>query len=193
MMEYFLVREANMREDRILKLPKFTNYKELLKKYDFNLSKAKDIECIDIEENLKLKLYKDIYTTEFPMISQKFYDIFKEFFIDELKTKNLILMDRNIGTQLDYYYPILDRVDCLSDETKLNSFDEDISVNRLHNLDFNMVKEIILDRSKMENIRNEAFYIENFKKDILVVNLYIAELLLRNQINGLELKRLKIK
>lgn len=192
-MEYFLIREKNIKENRVFKNAKLLNYKEIFSDNDKNYLNAQEYEFISVKDEFKLKLYQDIYTQEFPMISQKFYDIFKEFFEEKLKTKKIIVNDNLIATQYKYYYPILDRVDCLSDETKLNSFDEDISVNRLHNLEFNMVNEIILDESKMRNIKNEAFYIENFKKDILVVNLYIAELLLRNQIIGLELKRLQIK
>lgn len=191
-MDYFLVLEdMDLKSDRIFKIPNFTNYSKLLNKYDFDYSKALNDEFLIVEEDFNLKKYKDFYGDKFPIISEKFHEFFKEFF-EEVVFKNVIVTDNIITSQFRYYYPVLDKVDCLSSKTKVNSFNEDIDINKLINLDINMVREIILDKEKLKKLDLDAFYIENFKKDYMVVNLYIAEMILRNNLEGIKLKRLKL-
>ncbi|WXR61480.1 hypothetical protein WG909_14415 [Peptostreptococcaceae bacterium AGR-M142] len=191
-MDYFLVLEdMDLKSDRIFKIPNFTNYSKLLNKYDFDYSKALNDEFLIVEEDFNLKKYKDFYGDKFPIISEKFHGFFKEFF-EEVVFKNVIVTDNIITSQFRYYYPVLDKVDCLSSKTKVNSFNEDIDINKLINLDINMVREIILDKEKLKKLDLDAFYIENFKKDYMVVNLYIAEMILRNNLEGIKLKRLKL-
>lgn len=191
-MDYFLVLEdMDLKSDRIFKITNFTNYSKLLNKYDFDYSKALNDEFLIVEEDFNLKKYKDFYGDKFPIISEKFYEFFKEFF-EEVVFKNVIVTDNIITSQFRYYYPVLDKVDCLSSKTKVNSFNEDIDINKLINLDINMVREIILDKEKLKKLDLDAFYIENFKKDYMVVNLYIAEMILRNNLEGIKLKRLKL-
>lgn len=193
-MDYFLVtQDDEFKGDKVFKLPRFTNYKNLLKTYDFDYSKALENEFLYVEDEYAFKKYKDIYTSEFPIISENFYAFFKEFFKDNIVFKNVIITDNEVSSQLKYYYPALNKVDCLNKETKLNSFNTDIDVNRLKDLDLNMIDELILDYDKLTNLNLDAFYIENFKKDIMIVNLYIAELILRKRLNGVALKRLRIK
>lgn len=193
-MDYFLVtQDDEFKGDKVFKLPRFINYRKLLKTYDFDYSKALENEFLYVEDEYVFKKYKDIYTSEFPIISENFYVFFKEFFKDDIVFKNLIITDNEVSSQLKYYYPALNKVDFLNKETKLNSFNTDIDVNRLKDLDLNMIGELILDYEKVTNLNLDAFYIENFKKDIMVVNLYIAELILRKRLNGVALKRLKIK
>lgn len=191
-MDYFLVLEdMDLKSDRFFKIPNFTNYSKLLNKYDFDYSKALNDEFLIVEEDFNLKKYKDFYGDKFPIISEKFHEFFKEFF-EEAVFKNVIVTDNIITSQFRYYYPVLDKVDCLSSKTKVNSFNEDIDINKLINLDINMVREIILDKEKLKKLDLDAFYIENFKKDYMVVNLYIAEMILRNNLEGIKLKRLKL-
>ncbi|WXR60892.1 hypothetical protein WG909_11395 [Peptostreptococcaceae bacterium AGR-M142] len=193
-MDYFLVtQDDEFKGDKVFKLPRFINYRKLLKTYDFDYSKALENEFLYVEDEYVFKKYKDIYTSEFPIISENFYVFFKEFFKENIVFKNVIITDNEVSSQLKYYYPALNKVDCLNKETKLNSFNTDIDVNRLKDLDLNMIGELILDYEKVTNLNLDAFYIENFKKDIMVVNLYIAELILRKRLNGVALKRLKIK
>lgn len=191
-MDYFLLLEdMDLKSDKIFKIPNFKNYSKLLNKYDFDYSKALNDEFLIVEEDFNLKKYKDFYGDKFPIISENFHKFFKEFF-EEPVFKNVIVTDNIMTSQFRYYYPVLNKVDCLSSQTKLNSFNQNMDINDLKDLEINMVCDLILDRKKLDELDLDAFYIENFKKDIMVVNLYIAEMILRNNLEGIKLKRLKL-
>lgn len=95
----------------------------------------------------------------------------------EILFKTVPLIDLKYKKQGNYYMPIFEEVECLSEKAELN-------------LNKTVVKKIILDKEKIKN--KKIFEIKESEKTLVVVRLEVAESLLRREFKGMSLKRLEV-
>ena len=92
--------------------------------------------------------------------------------------KTIPLVDLAHERQENYYVPIVEDLECLSENAELN-------------LNKTVVKKIILDKGKIKN--KKIFKIKERSKTLVVVRLDVAESLLRREFKGMCLKRLEVE
>ena len=92
--------------------------------------------------------------------------------------KTTPLIDLSYERQGNYYLPIFEEIECLSEKAEL-------SLNKT------VVKKIILDKEKIKE--KKIFKIKESEKTLIVVRLDVAESLLRREFKGMCLKRLEVE
>lgn len=92
--------------------------------------------------------------------------------------KTIPLIDLHHKKQENYYMPIFEEIECLSEKAEMN-------------LNKTVVKKIILDKEKIKG--KKVFKIKESSKTLVVVRLDVAESLLRREFKGMCLKRLEIE
>jgi hypothetical protein len=100
-----------------------------------------------------------------------------EFYDDTVLWKCVPLMDYKMERQETYWLPLIDKIDYLSDETE---FYGDGSL-----------KKLVLDKEKIGTQR--IFRVNTIREKIVVVNLDIAESILRRSFAGVQLEAVLLK
>jgi len=92
--------------------------------------------------------------------------------------KTIPLVDLAHERQENYYVPIVEDLECLSENAELN-------------LNKTVIKKIILSKEKIKN--KKIFKIKESSKTLVVVRLDVAESLLRREFKGICLRRLEVE
>ena len=96
-----------------------------------------------------------------------------EIYDDSPVWKCVALLDHVLKKQSIYWLPLLDKIDCVSDETE---FYKDKSL-----------KKLVLDKEKIGN--SKIFRVASISRKLVVVNLDIAESILRRFFQGIKLEK----
>ena len=94
--------------------------------------------------------------------------------------KTLALIDKVHNKQVNYYLPIVEELEVLSEATEFN-------------LNKTVVRKLILDEEKMKQLSKKIFKIKESSKPLIIVRLDIAESLLRRNFKGIKLERVEIR
>ncbi|AQS08719.1 hypothetical protein CLOBY_08290 [Clostridium saccharobutylicum] len=130
-----------------------------------------NVKCTDETEFL------DILDRNLFLISEKMKKIIEKY-DSGILFKIIPLIDLTHDRQENYYMPIFEEIECLSEKAELN-------------LNKTVVKKIILDKEKIKG--KKIFKIKESSKTLVVVRLDVAESLLRREFKGVCLKRLEIE
>ncbi|WP_252248244.1 hypothetical protein [Clostridium sp. ZBS20] len=120
--------------------------------------------------------FLDILDRNLFLISKEIKKIIEKY-DSEILFKTIPLIDLPHERQENYYMPIFEEIECLSEKAELN-------------LNKTVVKKIILNKEKIRN--KKIFKIKESSKTLVVIRLDVAESLLRREFKGMCLKRLEI-
>jgi len=174
-MDYFLLKQ----DQRYTNTPNLMDVFNKIDVRNINLLKSHKIENIMIF-NVKCDegtQFLDVLDRRLFLISEKMKEIIEKY-NEEIIFKIIPLIDSYSERQENYYLPIFEEVDALSENAELN-------------LDKTVVKKIILDKEKIQG--KKIFKIKGSSKPLIVVRLDIAESLLRRGFKGISLEMLDIE
>lgn len=174
-MDYFLLKQ----DERYKNTPIITDVFNNIDVRNINLLNAHKIEdmiifnvkCDDETEFL------DILDRNLFLISEEMKKIIEKY-DSGIIFKTMPFIDLPHERQENYYLPIVEEVDCLSENAELN-------------LNKNVIKKIILSKEKIKN--KKIFKIKESSKTLIVIRLDVAESLLRRNFKGIFLERLDIE
>ena len=173
-MNYFLLKQ----DEDYINAPVLMDVFNKLDVRNINLLKAHKIDDILIfntkcDEETE---FLDILDRNLFLISEKMKKIIEKY-VPEILFKTVPLIDLKYKKQENYYMPIFEDIECLSEKAELN-------------LNKTVVKKIILDKEKIKG--KKIFRIKESSKALVVVRLDVAESLLRREFKGMCLQRLEI-
>ncbi|BBK76107.1 imm11 family protein [Clostridium butyricum] len=173
-MDYFLLKkdERYRNTPRIKSLFKYINVDNI---NIFNADKIDDAVILQVEAD-DYCVFTDIIDTQIFMVCERMQKIISKY-DPEIIFKILPLIDRRHDRQENYYLPIIEEIEALSDRSKLN-------------MNKTVVEKIVLDKSKISG--QKIFRIKESEKPLIVVSLDVAESLLRRKFKGISLERLEI-
>ncbi|OOM74736.1 DUF1629 domain-containing protein [Clostridium sp. BL-8] len=173
-MDYFLLKQ----DEEYTNAPVLMDVFSKLDVRNINLLNAHKIEDIIIF-NVKCHEeteFLDILDKNLFLISEEMKKIIEKY-DSGILFKTVPLIDLQYKKQGNYYMPIFEELECLSEKAELN-------------LNKTVVKKIILDKEKIKN--KKIFKIKESEKTLVVVRLEVAESLLRREFKGMSLKRLEV-
>ena len=173
-MDYFLLKQ----DEEYINTPKLLDVFNSIDVRNINLLNAHKIEdilifnvnCDDRTEFL------DILDRNLFLISEGMKKIIEKY-DSRIIFKIIPLIDLAHERQENYYMPIFEDLECLSEKAELN-------------LNKTVVKKIILDNQKIKG--KKIFKIKESVKNLIVVRLDVAESLLRREFKGICLERLEL-
>jgi len=174
-MDYFLLKQ----DEEYTNAPRLMDVFKNMDVRNNNLLNAHKIEEIVIF-NVKCDNeteFLDIIDRNLFLISEEMKKIIEKY-DSEIIFKTIPLIDLPHERQENYYMPIFEEIECLSEKAELN-------------LNKTVVKKIILDKEKIKN--KKIFKIKESSKILVVVRLDVAESLLRREFKGMYLERLEIE
>jgi len=174
-MDYFLLKQ----DERYTNTPRLMDLFNKMNVRNINLLNAHKIEDILI---FKVKVdekseFLDIIDNQLFLISKPVKEIIEKY-DGGILFKTLALIDQLHNKQENYYLPILEELEVLSDAAELN-------------LNKTVVKKIILNKEKIKD--KKIFKIKESSKTLIVVRLDVAESLLRRNFKGIKLERLEVE
>ncbi|OOM73572.1 hypothetical protein CLPUN_44680 [Clostridium puniceum] len=174
-MDYFLLKQ----DERYGKTPRLIDVFKNIDVRNINLLNAHKIDGMVIfnikcDEGTK---FLDILDTQLFLISEGMKKIIEKY-NTEIIFKIIPLINVEHERQENYYLPIIEEVDCLSENAELN-------LNRT------VVKRIILSTEKIKG--KKIFKIKESSKTLIVIRLDVAESLLRRNFQGICLERLELE
>ena len=92
--------------------------------------------------------------------------------------KGMKLWDKESGVNANYFLPILDEVDCMSDKTELNSVG-------------NRIVKLVLDKEKIGT--KVVFKIKGYDRKGIVGRMDFVESILRRDARGIKLEEILIE
>lgn len=117
-------------------------------------------------------VYPDFIETPFPLISNEIKKIFSNY-ESHMQCNCVILSDQILKVQHIYWLMLLEKIDCIDEQTE---FYKD-----------NSLKHLVLNKKKIGH--RKIFWVGGIREKRLVINLDVAESLLRRPINGITLER----
>ena len=174
-MDYFLLKQ----DERYTNTPRLMDLFNKVDVRNINLLKAHKIEDIII---FKVKVdgkseFLDILDNQLFLISKAMKEVIEKY-DSGILFKTLALIDQLHNKQENYYLPIVEELDALSDAAELN-------------LNKTVVKKLILNKEKIHG--KKIFKIKESSKTLIVVRLDVAESLLRRNFKGIKLERLEVE
>ncbi|MBU3134565.1 hypothetical protein KPL40_19335 [Clostridium gasigenes] len=174
-MDYFLLKQ----DERYTNTPRIIDAFKKIDVRNINLLNAHKIEDIIIfkvqaDDNCE---FLDILDSQLFLISYEMKRIIEKHNRDIL-FKTLPLIDQLHDRQENYYLPIFEEIEALSDNAELN-------------LNKTVVKKIVLDKEKIQD--KKIFKIKESSKTLIVVRLDVAESLLRRGFKGIKFERLQVE
>ena len=140
-----------------------------------NAHKIDDILIFNVKCNENTE-FLDILDRNLFLISEKMKKIIEKY-DPKMLFKTIPLINLYLKKQENYYMPIFQEIECLSERAELN-------LNRT------VVKKIILDKEKING--KKIFKIKESEKTLIVVRLDVAESLLSREFRGMCLNRLEV-
>ncbi|WP_160690541.1 hypothetical protein [Clostridium sp. C2-6-12] len=173
-MDYFLLKQ----DEEHINTPKLLDVFNSIDIRNINLLNAHKIEDILIfNVNCDDKTeFLDILDRNLFLISEDMKKIIEKY-DSGIIFKIIPLIDLPHERQENYYMPIFEEIECLSEKAELN-------------LNKTVVKKIILDKEKIKG--KKIFKIKESVKNLIVVRLDVAESLLRREFKGICLERLEL-
>lgn len=174
-MDYFLLKQ----DERYTNTPRIL---DIYNKIDFrninllNAHKIEDITICNVKCNEETK-FLDVLDSQRFIISENMKRILEKYNA-EIIYKSIPLIDSHNQRQENYYLPIFQEIEALSEKAELN-------------LDKTVVKKIILDSKKIQG--KKIFKIKESLKPLIVLRLDVAESLLRRRFKGICLEQLDIE
>ena len=168
-MKYFLLQE----EETCKNIPRILNWYQTAAEEDIDLDKfseVKDKTLLRIHSS-KETMFTGVLTHPFLMIHEDIFEIINKY-ESGIPNKRLILLDEEEGLSQLYYLPLLRKLDCLSEKSVISN-------------DKSKYKKIVLDGKKIKG-RN-IFWILGHASVIPIVNLDLAESILRRGAKGIQL------
>lgn len=166
-MKYFLVKQNESQKD----MPKISNWykkvdKHSLDKREYNKIPYRTVLSIDPNSNVK---FVDIIICPFLLISK---DLKKLIILFEpnLKFKEFFLQDSINGKMKEYFFPLLESIDCLYKDS-------------IFNLDKSVIKKGIIDESKLKD--KAIFLIKNMNSQQIVMRMDLVEAIIRRDYTGI--------
>lgn len=174
-MDYFLLKQ----DEEYTNTPRLMNVFNTIDVRNINLLNAHKIEEVIIfnfkcDEGAE---FLDILDRNLFLVSEEMKKIIEKY-DPEILFKTIPLIDLPNDRQENYYMPIFEDIECLSENADLN-------------LNKTVVKKIILDKEKIKG--KKIFKIKESSKIFVVVRLDVAESLLRREFKGICLERLEIE
>lgn len=174
-MEYFLLKQ----DERYTNTPRILDITNKIDFRNINLVNAHKIEDIIIcnvkcDEETR---FLDVLDSQRFLISENMKKILEKF-NEKIVFKTVPLIDLYNKRQENYYLPIFEEVEALSERAEFN-------------LDKTIVKKIVLDNKKIQG--KKIFQIKESVKPLIVVRLDVAESLLRRRFKGIRLEELVIE
>lgn len=174
-MDYFLLKQ----DERYTNTPRLVDLFNKIDVRNINLLKAHKIDDIIV---FKVKVdekseFLDIMDNQLFLISKPMKGIIEKYDRDIL-FKTLALIDQLHKRQENYYLPIVEELEALSDAAELN-------------LNKTVVKKLILNKEKIQG--RKIFKIKESSKTLIVVRLDVAESLLRRNFKGIKLERVEVR
>ena len=174
-MDYFLLKQ----DERYANTPRLIDVFNKMDVRNINLLKAHKIEDIIV---FKVKVdekseFLDILDNQLFLISKPMKEIIEKY-DSSILFKTLALIDQLHNIQKNYYLPIVEELDALSDAAELN-------------LNKTVVKKLILNKEKIQG--RKIFKIKESSKPLIVVRLDVAESLLRRNFKGIKLERVEVR
>ncbi|AGX44145.1 hypothetical protein [Clostridium saccharobutylicum] len=173
-MDYFLLKQ----DEEYTNVPRLMDVFNTIDVRNINLLKAHKIDDVVIF-NVKCDdetEFLDILDRNLFLISKEMKKIIEKY-DSEILFKTTPLIDLPHERQENYYMPIFEEVECLSENAELN-------------LNKTVVKKIILDKEKIKG--KKIFKIKESSKSLVIVRLDVAESLLRREFKGMCLERLEV-
>ncbi|OOM11684.1 hypothetical protein [Clostridium saccharobutylicum] len=173
-MDYFLLKQ----DEEYTNAPRLMDVFNTVDVRNINLLKAHKIDDVVIV-NVKCDdetEFLDILDRNLFLISKEMKKIIEKY-DSEILFKTTPLIDLPHERQENYYMPIFEEVECLSENAELN-------------LNKTVVKKIILDKEKIKG--KKIFKIKESSKSLVIVRLDVAESLLRREFKGMCLERLEV-
>ncbi|WP_438347714.1 hypothetical protein ACP8HI_18850 [Paenibacillus sp. FA6] len=93
-------------------------------------------------------------------------------------TKLVVLIDRTMQKQSEYYLPIFKEISCLSPNTEFHH-------------DHTTIKRLVLQESQIQN--HQIFQIKESEKPLIVIRLDVAESIFRRGFTGICLDRISVE
>ena len=174
-MNYFLLKQ----DERYTNTPRII---DLFKKMDvrninlLNAHKIEDIMIFKVNTSDRSE-FLDILDNQLFLISKPLKEIIEKY-NSGILFKTLALIDQLHNKQENYYLPIVEELDALSDKAELN-------------LNKTVVKKLILNKEKING--KKIFKIRESSKPLIVVRLDVAESLLRRNFKGMKLERIEVE
>lgn len=171
-MKYFLIEKNSI----IKNVPEVINwYKRFNKKAldDKEYEKIPYRTTLQIKENNNVK-FIDIILNPFFMVSEELKNLLA-IFEPNLKYKVIFLIDSENKKMGQYFIPLLDKIDCLSESSEFN-------------LDKTIIKKGIIDEKKLKD--KAIFMIDNMKSQQIVMRMDLVEAILRRDFLGMRIKEL---
>ena len=174
-MDYFLLKQ----DERYTNTPMLMDVFKNIDVRNINLLNAHKIEEMIIfnvkcDEETK---FLDMLDRNLFLISEDMKKIMEKY-NPQIIFKSIPLIDLEHERQENYYLPIIEELDCLSENSEFN-------LNRT------IVKKIILDKEKIKG--KKIFKIKESSKTLIVIRLDVAESLLRRNFKGICLERLELE
>lgn len=172
-MDYFLLKQ----DKRYKNVPVLKDVQKSIDFRNINLLNAHKIEDVTTlyvngDENTS---YLDVLDDKLYLISEDLQEILQKYAPAAI-FKMVFLIDFDHDQQGNYYLPIFEEVEALSEESEFN-------------LDKSVIKKLVLDAEKIKG--KKIFKIKESDKTLIVVRLDVAESILRRDFEGICLERVE--
>lgn len=174
-MDYFLLKQ----DERYTNTPRLVDIFNKIDVRNINLLKAYKIEDIIVFKvnTSDRSEFLDILDNQLFLISKPMKEIIEKY-DSGILFKTLALIDQLHNRQENYYLPIVEELEVLSDAAEFN-------------LNKTVVKKLILNKEKIQG--RKIFKIKESSKPLIVVRLDVAESLLRRNFKGIKLERVEVR
>ncbi|MBW6409681.1 hypothetical protein [Clostridium weizhouense] len=174
-MDYFLLKQ----DERYTNTPRLKDifYKINIRNINrLNADKIDDVIIFQVTAEERCE-YLDVLDKQLFLISEKIMKIISKYDTDII-LKILPLIDSKRDRQENYYLPIFEDIEALSEKSEFN-------------LNKTIVKKIVLNKKNIEG--KKIFRIKESEKTLIVVRLDVAESLLRRKPRGISLEKLEVE
>lgn len=172
-MDYFILEQ----DKRYINTPFILNLGKTIDKRKINRensSDIKDIMVLFVDGKRKIE-YTDILDRQLFLITEEIMELFSKY-EPETIFKTISLIDVEREHQEIYYLPIFEEVDCISPNSEFN-------------MDKSIIRKLIIEKDKIGD--RKIFKLAHKEKTTILVRLDAAESLLRRNVKGIKLTRVK--
>jgi hypothetical protein len=174
-MEYFRLEQ----DKRLSNAVTIANFNSIIGRYEVlhgDYSKIDNVVVTFASKN-EYNWFPDVMDKQLLLISESMKDVF-DLYLGKFLHKLFCILDNDKRTHAYYYLPIFPFIDCLSfTESKYAP-------------DKTLFHEIALEEEKIPN--TPIFLVDKVLTQMLIVNLEVAESILRRKMKGIRLRKVKI-
>lgn len=172
-MDYFLLRQ----DDRYKKTPTIIDLHKKLDKRKINIKSAHELEdtIVFYIKPDKDNCFLDVLDSQLYLVSDRLKKLIAKYQPD-IEFKTIALIDIENKKQKNYYLPIFEEIEALSEKSE-------------YNIDKSVIKKLVLDSNRVKTKR--IFKIKEGQKTLIVARLDFAESILRRDFDGIYLKKIQ--